>query len=63
MAASSTRKPASFRIIAPPAARRLELRAAQPTFVRAHALVTLTPDPDTLSPPFDAVQLVSSVWR
>jgi hypothetical protein len=56
-------EPASFRIIAPAAARTIEVHAAQPVFVRAHALATLAPEPDTLDAPFDAVQLSEAVWR
>ena len=56
-------EPASFRLIAPAGARRIVVQAAQPTFVRAHALATLSPEPDALEAPFDAVQLQSTVWR
>lgn len=56
-------EPASFRLIAPVGARRVEVRAVQPVFVRAQALATLAPEPDTLDAPFDAIQLSEAVWR
>jgi hypothetical protein len=56
-------EPTSFRLVVPSGTRSIQVTAAQPTFVRLYTLVTLTPSPDALEPPFDAVQLQATLWR
>jgi hypothetical protein len=56
-------EPTSFRLVAPAGARSLALTAAQPTLLRVYTMVTATPSPDVLEPPFDAVRLSATQWR
>src|SRR5262249_48882506 len=56
-------EPTGFRFVVPAGTRSIQVTAAQPTFVRLYTLVTLTPSPDALEPPFDAAQLQATLWR
>jgi hypothetical protein len=56
-------EPTGFRMVAPLGTRKILVRAAQQTHVRLYTLVTLSPSPDALEPPFDQVQLKIMMWR